>query len=389
VDNASSVEQERRSPREPGLDLLRTIAILLVVLYHMALEPAPRFLRGIEQCGWMGVDLFFVLSGFLIGSQLFRPYLRNQTPSLWLFYLRRAFRILPAFWVVLLVYLLIPGVRERPAMPDAWRFLTFTQNLGLIAPAAFSHAWSLCVEEHFYLAFPILVLWLMRKPSFWKVSTVAAIVFLGGFIIRWIIWTHYLQPMENDPAKEHLFFVGYWELIYFPTYARLDGLLVGVLLAAIRQFRPDWWAFVTARRGIVLIIAVLLLSLAVSTCWYLVRFSAVVWGFPLIALGFGFLVIASTEVRIGIPGTVIGATLAYSTYLTHKAVMHLDRIYFSQWLNANWISAFFIYTSSSLIVATVLYLCIEAPSLRLREKFISSIRARRPLVTPAPGLVES
>jgi len=139
----SAVHRETKAAREPGLDLLRTIAILLVVLYHMYLQPAPRFLRVIDQTGWMGVDLFFVLSGFLIGSQLLRPYLRNETPSLRVFYLRRAFRVLPAFWAVLLVYLLVPGFREQPNLPDAWRFVTFTQNFGLHAPAAFSHAWSL------------------------------------------------------------------------------------------------------------------------------------------------------------------------------------------------------------------------------------------------------
>jgi len=161
----ATIGRETLKVRQPGLDLLRTAAILLVAVFHIHLEHAPRFLLPVQQCGWMGVDLFFVLSGYLIGSQLLRPYTRNAVPSVRLFFLRRAFRVLPAFLVVLFVYFLFPAFRERPNLPDLWRFLTFTQNFGLQAPAAFSHDWSLCVEEHFYLVLPLLFLWLMRKPN--------------------------------------------------------------------------------------------------------------------------------------------------------------------------------------------------------------------------------
>ena len=382
-------EQERKAARDPGLDLLRSLAILLVVLYHMSLEPAPEVLRIVEQCGWMGVDLFFVLSGFLIGSQLFRPYLRQEKPSLWGFYLRRAFRVLPAFWVVLIVYVLVPGFRERPNLPDVWRFLTFTQNLGLEAPAAFSHAWSLCVEEHFYLFFPILVLWLMRKPSLGKAIALAATVLVAGLMVRWMIWAHDLGPIADDSNNDRLFIVRYWGMIYFPTYARLDGLLVGVLLAGIRVFRPAWWSYAIARRGLVFVVASILLGLAVWSCWEIYSVSAVIWGFPLIAFGFGLLVVAATGLRVRVPGATVGATLAYSTYLTHKAVMHLDRVYLGNLLSVNWFVSLAIYGLSSLIVASVLYLCLEGPFLRLRERIISPTRGRKSALATAPGLAES
>jgi peptidoglycan/LPS O-acetylase OafA/YrhL len=387
--NLGTIEQERKAAREPGLDLLRSLAILLVALFHMSLETAPEGLRVIQQCGWMGVDLFFVLSGFLISSQLLRPYLRNEKPSLWTFYLRRAFRVLPAFWVVLLVYVLVPGFRERPNLPDVWRFLTFTQNLGLEAPAAFSHAWSLCVEEHFYLFFPILVLWLMRKPSLGKATGVAATIFVAGLIVRWMIWAHYLAPIADDSNNERLFIVRYWGMLYFPTYARLDGLLVGVLLAGIRIFRPGWWSYAMARRALVFVVASILLGLAIWSCWEIYSVSAVVWGFPLIAFGFGFLLVAVAGLPVRIPGATIGATLAYSTYLTHKAVMHLDRVYLGNLLSVNWFVSLVIYAVSCLIVASALYLCIEGPFLRLRERIISPIRAPKSALATAPGLVES
>jgi peptidoglycan/LPS O-acetylase OafA/YrhL len=164
----STIDHKAVRTREPGLDLLRSIAIISVVVFHMQLKGTPRFLRPVQDLGWIGVDLFFVLSGYLISSQLLRPYARSEVFSVRIFFLRRAFRVLPAFLVVLALYLSFSTFRERPNLPDFWRFLTFTMNFGLQAPAAFSHAWSLCVEEHFYLVFPFLVLWLMRKPNLWE-----------------------------------------------------------------------------------------------------------------------------------------------------------------------------------------------------------------------------
>jgi peptidoglycan/LPS O-acetylase OafA/YrhL len=379
----------RSEARQPGLDLLRAIAIVLVALFHLPLESPPGVLSVIEQCGWMGVDLFFVLSGYLIGSQLLRPYIRHRTPSLRVLFLRRAFRVLPAFLVVLLIYVFVPGFRERPNLPNAWRFLTFTQNFGLQAPAAFSHAWSLCVEEHFYLIFPFLVLWLMREPSLSKTVLVAGLIFVTGLVIRSLIWGRYLGPIANDPKSEHLFAIRYWEMIYFPTYARLDGLLVGVLLAAVSVFRPACWILAMSRQGIVLMAALILLSLAVWCCWDLYSVSAVVWGYPLVALGFGFLVLASCSLRVRIPGATLGATLAYSAYLTHKAVMHLDRLYLGDLLKINWVISVAILATTSLVVAAALYVWVERPFLRLRDRIVDSIQTKRIAAAGMPNLAES
>ena len=88
-----AVEQERKAAREPGLDLLRTLAILLVALYHMWLQPAPKVLRVVEQCGWMGVDLFFVISGFVIASMIHRERSSTGRFRFGRFYLRRFKRL--------------------------------------------------------------------------------------------------------------------------------------------------------------------------------------------------------------------------------------------------------------------------------------------------------
>src|SRR5437879_3378262 len=97
------------SERFYGLDLLRTAAILLVIMWHLPRSIYPFHWK---PATWAGVDLFFVLSGYLIGSQLLRPYTLNSQPSFTNFYVRRAIRVLPAYLVVVVVYFLVPLFRE-------------------------------------------------------------------------------------------------------------------------------------------------------------------------------------------------------------------------------------------------------------------------------------
>ena len=121
----------------------------------------------LSRFGWAGVDMFFVLSGFLIGTQILRPLQRGEGLSIRGFYLRRAWRILPAFAVVLALYVAFPALREAPGLQPWWQFATFTMNflIDYSRNQAFSHAWSLGVEAHFYLIFPLLAIGLARRLS--------------------------------------------------------------------------------------------------------------------------------------------------------------------------------------------------------------------------------
>jgi peptidoglycan/LPS O-acetylase OafA/YrhL len=120
--------------RLPGPDLLRAIAISWVMLYHASLFRLDLSDYWIVRFGWMGVDLFFVLSGFLIAGQLLRPFERGDKPNCPRFFVRRLLRTLPAYLVVVAVYFMFPAVRERPNIQPLWQFLTFTQNLLIAAP---------------------------------------------------------------------------------------------------------------------------------------------------------------------------------------------------------------------------------------------------------------
>jgi peptidoglycan/LPS O-acetylase OafA/YrhL len=103
------VELISKTRRLPGLDTLRALAVLAVMLYHLTIfGELPARILPLTYFGWMGVDLFFVLSGFLIGQQVLKPYLKGERLAVRSFYRRRAFRILPAYLAVLALYVCVP-----------------------------------------------------------------------------------------------------------------------------------------------------------------------------------------------------------------------------------------------------------------------------------------
>src|SRR6201982_744806 len=171
----------RNRERQPGLDLLRALAIIVVVIYHAALF-GFKLPGRVDRFGWIGVDLFFVLSGYLIGGQLLAPLTRGPAIDLWRFFVRRALRIIPAYFVILAVYAFLPSWREYPEMSPLWKFVLSVQNIGLHGGTAFSHAWSLAVEDQFYLLLPFLLLFLCRRPR--TAFIVPCLLVVGGFALR-------------------------------------------------------------------------------------------------------------------------------------------------------------------------------------------------------------
>src|SRR5438445_12521424 len=131
--------------RQPGLDFLRALAIIVVVVYHAALF-GFKLPGRVDRFGWIGVDLFFVLSGYLIGGQLLAPLARDQRINLGQFFTRRALRIMPAYFAILAIYFLLPSWREYAEMSSLWKFVLSMQNIGLHGGTAFSHAFSLAVH---------------------------------------------------------------------------------------------------------------------------------------------------------------------------------------------------------------------------------------------------
>ena len=161
--------------RIAGLDMLRALAIVLVLVAHYPKSESGVFIRMLN-FGWTGVDLFFVLSGYLIAGQLFAALVSGKPMPTATFYGRRLLRTLPNYYIVLAIYLMVSA-----SMPVR-RYLTFTQNFGI--PSAFTPSWSLCVEEQFYLVFPLVVMALAKTRSPKLVMAVFAGILLVGIGVR-------------------------------------------------------------------------------------------------------------------------------------------------------------------------------------------------------------
>jgi peptidoglycan/LPS O-acetylase OafA/YrhL len=119
-------------------------------------------------------------------------------------------------------------------------------------------------------------------------------ILLFGFLLRWALWAHYLNPLNAIDDRQ--FFVAvYLEKIYYPTYTRLDGLLIGVLLAAMQLFRPVRWNRATKRGNALLIAGLVVLGGAYPICEHVAFKATALLGYPLLAIGFGLLVGASVS----------------------------------------------------------------------------------------------
>lgn len=357
-----------------GLDHLRAAAILSVCLFHYSIlsHGEPGWLPDAIRLGWTGVDLFFVLSGFLIASQLFVQIKNRQTVAFKDFFVKRFFRIVPAFWVTLALYFCFPFFREKEALPPLWKFLTFTQNLGLNLKGfgTFSHAWSLCVEEHFYLFLPLILLVLLRTKTLNKSYVLLIALFLFGFGVRIFSYNKLYLPFENDESS----WVYWYKYIYYPTYNRLDGLLTGVAIAGMYVFWPVFWSNVSRFGNLFIVLGIGVLTGAYFLCEDQMTFTATVFGFPLVSAGYGFLVIGAVSphsflYRWKSKITTSVATLSYAVYLTHKGIIHMTRELLADTVTDPHLMLL-VCTLTCLAGAFILNRAVEKPFLHLRNRLI-------------------
>jgi peptidoglycan/LPS O-acetylase OafA/YrhL len=361
-----------------GLDTLRAFAILSVFTYHyFVFFDHPEWLEKIGKFGWTGVDLFFVLSGYLISLQLFKQYNSFQKIDLKSFYIKRVCRILPAFLFIISLYFLFPIVREKEALAPLWKYLTFTQNLQLnvLHNGTFSHAWSLCVEEQFYLIFPLFFLLLISFNKVKKGFTILLSLFLLGLLIRHFWW----QRVDMLFGKSNSFRV-YWGMrIYFPTYCRLDGLLTGIAIAAVEVFKPTIKNTIEKDGNYFSIAGVIVLVLAYFICYNETSYTASILGFPIVSIGYGLIVFSATcknSFLYNTKSTLLSkiATFSYSMYLSHKIVTHLVQKCFDYYeMDTDTFLVFICCLACTIVVSMLMYLIIEKTFLKWRNRILGYI----------------
>jgi len=367
--------------RNPGLDTLRACAIALVFMTHYDAFVSDHPVFGwLGEIGWMGVDLFFVLSGYLIANQLLAGVARGEALSLPRFYARRAFRTLPVFWLVLAAFALFPSAMGGKPPPPWWRFLTFTQNIGLQPGTAFSHAWSLCVEEQFYLVLPGLLAlggWLARgrvtlgRAHGW--ALMGALVGVG-IVARALLW-----PMYAQPSPDH----GYTTWIYYNTLCRFDEFIPGVAIAMLRNFHRPSWERLMARGGALSAIGAVAVAamLLLQHLYYYVdgqgwTFFMTAFGYSLNAWAFALLVAAalSPAARVQrwvVPGARSLALWSYSIYLSHKPLaMFLGHQLKPLELSDG--ARLAIIGLACVAVGGLMHALIEAPFMALRDRLVPS-----------------
>jgi peptidoglycan/LPS O-acetylase OafA/YrhL len=211
-----------------SLDGIRGIAILLVLSFHCFENINVPVFNYVSEIGWVGVDLFFVLSGFLITGILVDS--KGKENYLTAFFAKRALRIFPLYYLTLLVVFLalkIPGISNINPVFDARHlqssiyYLTFTQNLffsfnGWGVTDLLNHFWSLAIEEQFYLFWPFIILYLDTP----KVFIVCTILIIIALITR---------NMHFDSDFSYVF-----------TFSRIDALSIGAMLAILIRKHAAW-----------------------------------------------------------------------------------------------------------------------------------------------------
>lgn len=348
------------------LDFLRGIAILLVLLRHGNLFDST------TNMGWIGVDLFFVLSGFLVSKLLFKEYSRFGNIEPKRFLIRRGFKIYPIYFLFYIPYLILryPDIKMMPLLGD----LLFMQNYVYGWGYAFGPSWSLAVEEHFYFGFALLFfIFLRHKESIlaWNNRFMVKVSFERFILLVMLICLSF-RILSN-------FYFSEQEARNFTmTHLRIDSLLTGVLVSYLHHFKMDAFkkSFFAHRKWL---FTVAILGLSWTPFMNPVpSFFAKTFGFTLLYISFGivltsFLLVERTnqllDQFLSRPFVNVISKIgfaSYSIYIIHTLV----NSYFHKIFHTNNHDLFFAVTSfSSILIGWLMTHFIEKYFLGIRDRY--------------------
>ncbi len=345
-----------------GIDFLRGVAVILVIFRHITWPSIPFLTR----IGWAGVDLFFVLSGYLVTSLLLVEYQKTSKVNIQRFLIRRAFKIYPAHYVMIIITIIsfpiinifFPIQIGYGAHPYIGEFFYLQNYIG----ALWNHTWSLAVEEHFYILLCIFVYIVIRTKLIEKGTVLVWIFALLLLLVLILRITH-----SYDTTS-----------IAFLSHFRMDSLMFGSVIAYILSFRADQsTAFVRKHNKLLVFIAALLLM----PILFLHPWSTfmLTYGLTFTYIGFGLLVVlivvyADSAGMVKISQLVLVRQMAnvgfysYSIYLWHMFVIRFCSL-LQKKLTFIHNSVFVILTFAlAIAVGIVMAKLVELPALKLRDK---------------------
>jgi len=352
-----------------GLDLLRAFAIFCVVHEHGKHYLGDTVLNFLTQIPLPhGVDIFFVMSGYLIGKSFLSYSEKHDGKVRWpktlTFYVRTALRIVPNYLFILLVYYFLVNYQVINGNTHAfplWRFATFTQNLFTPFWDFYWESWSLPVQWWFYILFPLILTlsccFIQPKKS---IPIICLVFILISLTFRWV--------HSKDVVNSF-----YWDAWIRRTVAsRCDNIYIGVFFAWIKQYYPKQWerhALKSLILGIILFIISIMIPGNIGSFYSNVLYltlstlSVACW-FPF------FSKILSYKTRFG--GIISRVSiLSYAMFLTNLMVAQIIDVNVL-WLVRHGILAYFVYWLLVFVAAYVLYVFVEKPSVKLRDKITYS-----------------
>ena len=352
-----------------GLDLMRALAIIFVVLGHgLMLEKAETKFPWIKLIN--GVELFFVLSGFLIGGILLRTFEQSNSfdfKELKRFWIRRWLRTLPNYYLILLLNVVVVylGIIKGDISQFNWKFLFFLQNFFEPFTDFFWESWSITIEEWFYILFPIILLILSKVTKRYgieqkKIFLTSILIFLSvPILLRIIVAASY-------DVDEFWLGVRIYKVVIF----RLDGIALGIFAAYIKHCYPDLWF---NSRNFSFIFGIVLSYLIIYSSWLPNNFSTkVVYTF---IQGLGcFLLLPKFDSIKKAPKLLTKivthiSLISYSMYLINLALV--AEVLTSNFPPKTAPEAWLLYLAYWVIVvvfSTILYKFFEKPIMDYREK---------------------